>query len=126
MTDRVAQQETLLPYVMRHAMSIISPLPSSAILNRRYDALVLGAGIVGISTAYYLNRQGLNVVVVDRLPGPGLDTSFANGGQVSVSHAEPWANPSAPLKVLKWLGRDDSPLLFRPRFDPGQWYWLAA
>ncbi len=108
-------------------MSTIRPLPSSAaVLNRRYDALVLGAGIVGISTAYYLNKQGLDVLVVDRLSGPGLDTSFANGGQVSVSHAEPWANPTAPLKVLKWLGRDDSPLLFRPRFDPGQWYWLAS
>lgn len=93
---------------------------------RSYDAVVLGAGIVGISTAYYLNRLGLDVLVVDRLPGPGLDTSFANGGQVSVSHAEPWANPSAPFKVLKWLTRDDSPLLFRPRFDPGQWFWLAS
>lgn len=94
--------------------------------GRQPDAIVLGAGIVGISTAYYLNKQGLDVLVVDRLPGAGLETSFANGGQVSVSHAEPWANPSAPLKVLKWLGRDDSPLLFRPRFDPAQWRWLMG
>ncbi len=90
------------------------------------DVIVLGAGIVGVSTAYHLSRQGLDVLVVDRLPGPGLDTSFANGGQVSVCHSEPWANPAAPFKVLKWLGRDDSPLLFRPRFDPGQWRWLLA
>jgi D-amino-acid dehydrogenase len=92
----------------------------------RADVIVLGAGIVGVSTAYYLNQRGLDVLVVDRLPGPGLETSFANGGQVSVSHAEPWANPSAPLKVIKWLGRDDSPLLFRPRFDPAQWRWLLG
>ncbi len=94
--------------------------------SSRPDVIVLGAGIVGISTAYHLSRQGYGVLVVDRLPGPGLDTSFANGGQVSVSHAEPWANPTAPLKVLKWLGRDDGPLLFRPRLDPGQWTWLLG
>ncbi len=90
------------------------------------DVIVLGAGIVGISTAYHLNRAGLDVLVVDRLAGPGLDTSFANGGQVSVCHAEPWANPAAPFKVLKWLGRPDAPLLFRPRMDPAQWAWLAG
>jgi len=95
-------------------------------LRREPDVIVLGAGIVGVSTAYYLNKQGLDVLVVDRLPGAGLETSFANGGQVSVSHAEPWANPSAPLKVLKWLRRDDSPLLFRPRFDPAQWRWMLG
>jgi D-amino-acid dehydrogenase len=100
-----------------------NPIPLS---SSRPDVIVLGAGIVGISTAYYLNKQGFDVTVVDRLPGAGLETSYANGGQVSVSHAEPWANPSAPLKVLKWLGRDDSPLLFRPRFDPQQWAWLAG
>jgi D-amino-acid dehydrogenase len=97
-----------------------------SLLNHSPDVVVLGAGVVGVSTAYYLNQRGLDVLVVDRLPGPGLETSFANGGQVSVSHAEPWANPSAPLKVLKWLGRDDSPLLFRPRFDPAQWRWLLG
>ena len=90
------------------------------------DVIVLGAGIVGVSTAYHLNRAGLDVLVLDRLPAAGLDTSFANGGQVSVCHAEPWANPSAPFKVLKWLGRRDAPLLFRPRLDPAQWAWLAA
>lgn len=89
------------------------------------EVCVLGAGIVGVSTAYWLAKAGKSVIIVDRLPGPALDTSFANGGQVSVSHAEPWANPSAPFKVLKWLGRDDSPLLFRPKLDPAQWWWLA-
>jgi D-amino-acid dehydrogenase len=90
------------------------------------DVLVLGAGIVGVSTAYYLAKHGKSVVVVDQLPGPALDTSFANGGQISVCHAEPWASPDAPLKVLKWLMHEDSPLLFRPRLDPMQWWWLVS
>ncbi len=88
------------------------------------DTIVLGAGIVGVNTAYWLSRQGQSVVVIDRQPGPGLETSFANGGQISVSHAEPWANPAAPVKVLKWLTQKDAPLLYRPRLDPYQWWWL--
>ncbi|WP_375171463.1 D-amino acid dehydrogenase [Marinobacter sp.] len=88
--------------------------------------VVLGAGVVGTTTAWYLQRQGHQVTVVDRQSQAGLETSYANGGQVSVSHAEPWANPSAPLKVLKWLFRADAPLLFRPRCDPAQWRWALA
>ena len=57
------------------------------------------------------------------IPGAGLETSFANGGQISASYAEPWANPSAPLKILQWLGKEDAPLLFRLRLDPQQWRW---
>jgi D-amino-acid dehydrogenase len=90
-----------------------------------FDVIVLGAGVVGINTAYWNLRNGKSVCIVDRQPEAGLETSFANGGQVSVSHAEPWANPSAPLKVLKWLMHGDAPLLFRPRFDVHQWLWLA-
>ena len=85
--------------------------------------LVLGAGVIGISTAWYLSKLGHEVTVVDRREGPGLETSFANGGQISVCHAEPWANPDAPLKILQWLARDDAPLLFRLRMDPHQWSW---
>ena len=85
--------------------------------------LVLGAGVVGVATAYYLARHGHEVTVVDRQPGPGLETSFANGGQVSASHAEPWANPSTPFKALKWMGRRDAPLLYRLRADPALWGW---
>ena len=88
--------------------------------------LVLGAGIVGITTAWYLQKQGHQVTVVDRQNRAGLETSYANGGQISVSHAEPWANPSAPLKVLKWLTRPDAPLLFRPTLDPAQWRWALS
>ncbi len=84
---------------------------------------VLGAGVTGITTAWFLRQAGHDVCVVDRQPGAGLETSFANGGQVSVSHAEPWANPGAPLKVLKWLMREDAPLLFRMRPDLNQWLW---
>lgn len=85
--------------------------------------VVLGAGIIGISTAWYLLEQGHEVVVVDRQPDAALETSFANGAQISVCFCEPWANAGAPFKVAKWLLRDDSPLLFRPRLDPAQWRW---
>jgi len=85
--------------------------------------LVLGAGVIGTSTAWYLTQQGHEVTVVDRREGAGLETSFANGGQISACHPEPWSGPQAPLKILKWLWRDDSPLLFRLRLDPHQWKW---
>jgi D-amino-acid dehydrogenase len=83
--------------------------------------LVLGAGVVGVAAAWYLAADGHEVVVVDREPGPALETSFANGGQISASHAEPWANPEAPFQILRWVGREDAPLLFRLRADPWQW-----
>jgi D-amino-acid dehydrogenase len=85
--------------------------------------IVLGAGLLGVTSAYFLRQQGHEVTVVDRQASPAAETSFANGGQISVSHAEPWANPSAPLKVLKWLGQEDAPLLFRIRADMRQWLW---
>ncbi|APW36144.1 amino acid dehydrogenase [Rhodoferax koreense] len=84
---------------------------------------VLGAGLLGVSSAYYLNQLGHDVTVIDRQATPAAETSFANGGQISVSHAEPWANPGAPLKLLQWLGREDAPLLFRLRADMRQWLW---
>lgn len=85
--------------------------------------IVLGAGLLGVTSAYFLRQQGHEVTVIDRQASPAAETSFANGGQISVSHAEPWANPSAPLKVLKWLGQEDAPLLFRIRADMRQWMW---
>ena len=90
------------------------------------EVLVIGAGLAGVTSAWYLNQAGHSVTVVDRRAGPALETSFANGGQISVSHPEPWANPSAPATVLRWLGRKDAPLLFRLRADPAQWRWAAA
>jgi len=85
--------------------------------------VVLGAGVVGVAAAWYLAADGHEVTVVDRQAGAALETSFANGGQISASHAEPWANPGAPRTILKWLGREDAPLLFRLRADPRQWLW---
>jgi D-amino-acid dehydrogenase len=85
--------------------------------------VVLGAGVVGVTSAWYLAQAGHEVTVIDRQPFSGFETSFANGGQISVSHAEPWANPGAPKKILQWLGREDAPLMFRPRLSPRQWSW---
>jgi D-amino-acid dehydrogenase len=85
--------------------------------------IVLGAGVVGTASAWYLARAGHEVTVVERQGAAGLETSFANGGQISVSHAEPWANPDAPGKIWEWLGREDAPLLFRLRGDARQWAW---
>ena len=85
--------------------------------------IVLGSGLLGVSSAYYLSQQGHEVTVVDRQSTPAAETSFANGGQISVSHAEPWANPGAPLKLLQWVGKEDAPLLFRLRADMPQWLW---
>jgi len=85
--------------------------------------LVLGAGVVGTATAWYAAKSGHEVVVVERREDAGLETSFANGGQISAGHAEPWANPDAPLKIARWLTRADAPLLFRLRADPAQWAW---
>ena len=85
--------------------------------------IVMGAGIIGVSTAWYLLDEGHQVTVIDRQPEAALETSFANGAQISVSFCEPWANAEAPFKVAKWLLRDDAPLLFRPKLDPHQWRW---
>ncbi len=97
--------------------------PPLVFLEASVRVVVLGAGVIGTTSAWYLAQSGHEVTVVDRQPEPALETSFANGGQISVSHSEPWANPTAPLKILKWLGREDAPLLFRPRADLAQWLW---
>lgn len=85
--------------------------------------VVLGAGVVGVAAAWYLRAAGHEVRVVERGHAVAQETSHANGGQISVSHAEPWANPGAFMKLLKWLGREDAPLLWRMRADPAQWAW---
>ncbi len=92
--------------------------------------LVLGAGIIGVSTAWHLLRTGHEVVVVDRQLEAASETSFANAAQISVSYCEPWANKDAPLKALKWMFSDEAPLLFRPQFPFGagwhQYRWGLA
>jgi len=84
---------------------------------------VLGSGIIGTSCAWWLNQTGHEVVVVDRCPGVAQETSFANAGQITVSHAEPWACPAVLPKLARWLWRDDAPLLFRLQLDHRQWRW---
>ena len=85
--------------------------------------VVLGAGVVGVASAFFLREQGHEVTVVERKLQVASQTSRANGGQISVSGAEPWANPGVPRQLLAWLGRDGSPLRLRLRADPKQWAW---
>ncbi len=87
---------------------------------------VLGGGISGVLTAYYLARHGHEVTLIERRPGVALEASFANGGLVCPSQSEPWAEPGVPLNLVKWLGRNDAPILLRPRALPGMWRWGLA
>jgi len=86
--------------------------------------LVLGSGVIGVTSAWYLSRAGHEVTVVDRQPEPGMETSHANGGQISWGASTPWAAPGVPFKALKWMFRPHSPLVLRPRLDPAMWSWL--
>lgn len=86
---------------------------------------VLGAGVIGVTTAYFLSQDGHEVTVIDRASSAGLETSFANGGQISVSHSDPWASPENLRKVLCWLGDPNAPLAFKFSTDPALWRWLA-
>jgi D-amino-acid dehydrogenase len=82
--------------------------------------IVVGAGIIGISTAWHLAERGHAVTVIDRQSDAAMETSFANAGQISVSYCEPWANREAPLKALKWMFSKEAPLLFRPQNPLGE------
>lgn len=89
------------------------------------QVLILGSGVIGVTTAWYLAGAGFQVRVVDRQPGAGLETSYANAGQISPGYASPWAAPGIPLKALKWLLSRHAPLAIRPGMDPQQYLWLA-
>jgi D-amino-acid dehydrogenase len=86
--------------------------------------MVLGGGVIGVTTAYYLASAGHEVTVVDRQAEPGLETSFANAGEVSPGYASPWAGPGVPIKAIKWLLMKHGPLVLRPKLDPAMWAWL--
>lgn len=86
--------------------------------------IVLGAGIVGVTSAYQLAKAGHEVTVVDRQPGPALETSFANAGEVSFGYCSPWAAPGIPMKALKWLFMDHAPLILRPKIDAAMISWM--
>jgi len=85
--------------------------------------LILGSGVIGVSAAYFLSSRGHEVEVIDRQSESGRETSYANGGQLSFSHAEPWANPSTLPKAAQWMFKDDAPLVFRPRADLDMINW---
>ncbi|PAP96452.1 D-amino acid dehydrogenase [Mesorhizobium wenxiniae] len=86
---------------------------------------VLGGGVIGVTTAYYLAEAGHEVTVIDRQKGPALETSFANAGEISPGYASPWAGPGVPLKAIKWLLMKHGPLVVRPTLDPHMWVWLV-
>lgn len=87
--------------------------------------IVLGAGVVGVTSAYQLARAGHEVTVVDRQEGPALETSFANAGEVSFGYCSPWAAPGIPLKAMKWLFMEHAPLILRPKMDTAMLSWMA-
>jgi D-amino-acid dehydrogenase len=86
--------------------------------------MVLGSGVIGTSVAYYLARAGHEVTVIDRQPGAGLETSFANAGEVSPGYSAPWAGPGVPLKAIKWLLMHHRPLVIKPSLDPALLRWM--
>ncbi|MDQ0560153.1 D-amino-acid dehydrogenase [Rhizobium mesoamericanum] len=87
---------------------------------------VLGAGVIGVTTAYYLAKSGHEVTVLERQSGPALETSYANAGEISPGYASPWAAPGIPQKAAKWLFMKHAPLIIRPTFDPATWSWVTS
>lgn len=89
------------------------------------NVLILGSGVIGTTTAYYLARAGHQVTVVDRQPGPALETSYANAGEVSPGYSAPWAGPGVPMKAVQWMLMHHSPLVIWPMLDMAMWRWGA-
>ena len=87
---------------------------------------IIGAGVIGVTSAWYLAAAGHEVVVIERRAGPALETSFANAGEISPGYASPWAAPGIPLKALRWLIAEHPPLIIRPRIDLAMLRWLVA
>jgi len=89
------------------------------------NVLILGGGVIGVTSAYYLAKAGHAVTVVDRQPDVALETSYANAGEVSPGYASPWAGPGVPVKAIKWLLMAHGPLVIRPKLDPAMWLFIA-
>jgi D-amino-acid dehydrogenase len=87
--------------------------------------IVLGAGVIGVTTAYQLAKAGHEVTVLDRQAGPALETSFANAGEVSFGYCSPWAAPGIPMKALKWIFMENAPLILRPKMDAAMLSWMV-
>lgn len=87
--------------------------------------LILGSGVIGVTSAYYLAKQGHEVTVVDRQSAPAMETSHANAGQVSFGYSSPWAAPGVPFKAMKWLTQTHAPLKLSPKADSHQWAWMS-
>ena len=87
---------------------------------------IIGAGVIGVTSAWYLAAAGHEVVVIERRAGPALETSFANAGEISPGYASPWAAPGIPLKALRWLIAEHPPLIIKPRMDLAMLRWLVA
>ena len=85
--------------------------------------VILGSGVIGTTAAYYLAKSGHQVTVIDRQPGPALETSHGNAGEISPGYASPWAGPGVPLKAIKWMLMAHSPLVIRPMLDWKMWRW---
>lgn len=87
---------------------------------------ILGSGVIGVTSAWYLAKAGHEVAVIDRQPGPALETSYANAGEISPGYASPWAAPGIPMKAMRWLFMQHAPLILRPTFDVAMWRWIMA
>ena len=87
---------------------------------------ILGSGVIGVTSAWYLSQAGHEVIVIDRQQGPALETSFANAGEISPGYASPWAAPGIPMKALRWLMMKHAPLILRPKLDMAMLRWLTA
>jgi D-amino-acid dehydrogenase len=89
------------------------------------NVVILGSGVIGVASAYYLAKAGHAVTVVDRQAAPALETSFGNAGEVSPGYSAPWAGPGVPIKAIKWMLMQHSPLVIWPMLDPAMWRWGA-
>src|SRR5690606_39771084 len=91
--------------------------------NEIVKVIILGSGVIGVTSAYYLAKAGHEVTVIDRQAEAGLETSFANAGEISPGYSSPWASPDIPLKAVKWLVMEHAPLVIRPVADPARIAW---